>query len=78
MGNCTSCVSSDIQVHEYGCIDNSVHIRASINGCYKVGSVHSEQGAKGVNQDSAILYQVIFKFLYFHFISVKESIQSKT
>ncbi|CAO2818033.1 unnamed protein product [Amaranthus hypochondriacus] len=57
MGNCTSCVSSDIQVHEYGCLDNAVHIRASINGCYKVGSVHSQKGAKSVNQDSAILYQ---------------------
>lgn len=59
MGNCTSCVTSDIQVHEYGSHENALQIQAAVDGNvrHKVGSIHSHQGAKGVNQDSAILYQ---------------------
>ncbi|XP_021739058.1 probable protein phosphatase 2C 72 isoform X1 [Chenopodium quinoa] len=58
MGNCTSCVTSNIQIHEYGCLENSLHIQSAIgSGKHKVGSVHSQQGAKGLNQDSAVLYQ---------------------
>ncbi|KNA14289.1 hypothetical protein SOVF_108770 [Spinacia oleracea] len=58
MGNCTSCVTSDVQVHGYGCLEHALHIQAAIgNRRHPVGSVHSQQGAKGVNQDSAVLYQ---------------------
>ncbi|KAL2940212.1 putative protein phosphatase 2C 12 [Bienertia sinuspersici] len=61
MGNCTSCVTSDIQVHEYEYeYENALHIQGMVDGNGRhelVGSVHSQQGAKGRNQDSAILYQ---------------------
>lgn len=72
MGNCTSCVTSDIQVHEYGSHENALQIQAAVDGNvrHKVGSIHSHQGAKGVNQDSAILYQVCSLYQY-HVILLK-------
>lgn len=58
MGNCTSCVTSHAKVNDFGCHDNALHIIAEdVNGNHKVGSVHSEQGAKGANQDAAVLFQ---------------------
>ncbi|XP_021739060.1 probable protein phosphatase 2C 72 [Chenopodium quinoa] len=52
MGNCISCVSSNIQVHEDGFHENCLHI---VERSLKVGSVHSRRGAQGLNQDAAIL-----------------------
>lgn len=58
MGNCTSCVTADVQVNEYGCPEHALHIQAAIGSRrHPVGSVHSQQGTKGLNQDHALLYQ---------------------
>ncbi|KMT17974.1 hypothetical protein BVRB_2g033200 [Beta vulgaris subsp. vulgaris] len=57
MGNCTS---SKTQVHEYGFHDNSWHVEADVDdnrNHKKVGCMQSQQGAKGLNQDAAILYE---------------------
>ncbi|XP_074286939.1 putative protein phosphatase 2C 72 [Silene latifolia] len=52
MGNCSSCISSNNQINAYGCLENVIH-----NGGHKIGSVYSQVGAKGVNQDAALYYQ---------------------
>lgn len=64
MGNCTS---SKTQVHEYGFHDNSWHIEADVDdnrNHKKVGCMQSQQGAKGLNQDAAILYEVCLPTVY--------------
>ncbi|KAK9742029.1 hypothetical protein RND81_03G144100 [Saponaria officinalis] len=66
MGNCSSCVTSDNQINDYGRLENALHITSPIFDAnsnnnnwnhHKIGSVHSQVGAKGVNQDAALLYQ---------------------
>ncbi|KAL9230374.1 hypothetical protein vseg_005736 [Gypsophila vaccaria] len=60
MGNCSSCVtSSDNQINDYGRLENALHIKSPIFDAKhnKFGCVHSQVGAKGVNQDAALLYQ---------------------
>ncbi|KAH9620931.1 hypothetical protein KSS87_010172 [Heliosperma pusillum] len=60
MGNCSSCISSNNQVNAYGCLENAIHIKTPFfdaNGDRKVGSVYSQVGTKGVNQDAALLNQ---------------------
>lgn len=61
MGNCVSNPSSNILETKEGygdlvlCEENAVS-----NGILKLGSVFSQQGSKGLNQDAAIVYQVCF------------------
>ncbi|XP_021749774.1 probable protein phosphatase 2C 72 [Chenopodium quinoa] len=54
MGNCISCISSDIQVYGDDFHENCLHI---VERGHKVGSVHSRRGARGLNQDAAILHE---------------------
>lgn len=59
MGICISSASFEIHVVDFG-NENVVHYKDNnIIGCQQaIGSVFSQQGNKGLNQDSAILYQV--------------------
>ncbi|GAB4837124.1 hypothetical protein Ancab_002035 [Ancistrocladus abbreviatus] len=55
MGICASVDASD---YEYGCLEDVVYLQEYGNHLEKkVGSLHSQQGTKGLNQDAAILYQ---------------------
>ncbi|KAM3281226.1 putative protein phosphatase 2C 61 [Capsicum chacoense] len=58
MGMCVSTVSHEIHAVDFG-NENVVHYEDNnINGYHQViGSVFSQQGNKGLNQDSAILFQ---------------------
>lgn len=58
MGICISSASFEIHVVDFG-NENVVHYKDNnIIGCQQaIGSVFSQQGNKGLNQDSAILYQ---------------------
>lgn len=59
MGICISSESFEIQPVDFG-NENVVHYddnNINENQCV-IGSVFSQQGNKGINQDSAILYQV--------------------
>ncbi|KAK4353338.1 hypothetical protein RND71_028856 [Anisodus tanguticus] len=58
MGICISTASHEIHA-VYFANENVVHYQDNNNGAYgnqQVGSVYSQQGSKGLNQDSAILY----------------------
>ncbi|CAK9161860.1 unnamed protein product [Ilex paraguariensis] len=58
MGICISIVSSEIHETDYG-HENAVYYEEtnSFNETQRIGSVYSQQGSKGSNQDAAILYQ---------------------
>ncbi|XP_016507715.2 putative protein phosphatase 2C 72 [Nicotiana tabacum] len=57
MGICISSESFEIHAINYGHA-NLVHYEDNNNNGYQqIGSVYSQQGCKGLNQDSAILYQ---------------------
>ncbi|XP_059318621.1 probable protein phosphatase 2C 72 [Lycium ferocissimum] len=56
MGICISTASLEIHAVDFG-NENVVHYQDNNNGYQQVGSVFSQQGSKGLNQDSAILYQ---------------------
>lgn len=58
MGNCISYPSSNILETKEGCGDLVLcEENAVSNGILKLGSVFSQQGSKGLNQDAAIVYQ---------------------
>ncbi|XP_060211269.1 probable protein phosphatase 2C 72 [Lycium barbarum] len=56
MGICISTASLEIHAVDFS-NENVVHYQDNNNGYQQVGSVFSQQGSKGLNQDSAILYQ---------------------
>ncbi|KAK4340741.1 hypothetical protein RND71_039242 [Anisodus tanguticus] len=56
MGICISTASYEIHAVDFG-NENVVHYQDNNNEYQQVGSVYSQQGSKGLNQDSAILYQ---------------------
>ena len=60
MGICISTVSAEIQ--DCGdCHENVVFFEEDSTvsvGIQRLGSLHSQTGSKGLNQDAAILYQV--------------------
>ncbi|XP_009794190.1 putative protein phosphatase 2C 72 [Nicotiana tabacum] len=61
MGICISSESFEIHAIDYG-HENLVHYEDNNNNngancCQQIGSVYTQQGSKGLNQDSAILYQ---------------------
>ncbi|GFP88064.1 probable protein phosphatase 2c 72 [Phtheirospermum japonicum] len=60
MGNCASISSSGIHDDTYG-HENAVYytgiISSNTNGSQIIGSTYSHTGSKGLNQDSAILFQ---------------------
>lgn len=59
MGICISVASSEIHKVEDG-HENAIFFqqRNDSKAIQRVGSVYSKEGSKGLNQDSAILYQV--------------------
>ncbi|KAF8407134.1 hypothetical protein HHK36_006259 [Tetracentron sinense] len=58
MGICISVASSEIQETTVG-DENVVFVEGTLssNGIPRLGSLHSQKGSKGSNQDAAILYQ---------------------
>lgn len=68
MGICISTASNEIHVNDFG-NENVVYYQDNNNNEAKylqVGSFFSQQGNKGPNQDSAILYQVCHYFSHVH------------
>lgn len=58
MGICGSIQAREIHDDSYG-QENAVYYTGFItNETQKIGSTYSLEGSKGLNQDSAILYQV--------------------
>lgn len=56
MGICISKASPEIHDVNYG-HENFIYYQQNVSD-QKVGSLHTHQGSKGMNQDAAIIYQV--------------------
>lgn len=60
MGICISTASSEIYAIEHG-PENVVYyeeLNNTADGNQRLGSLHTQEGSKGLNQDCAIIYEV--------------------
>lgn len=60
MGICISCSASGHKIQDGN--ENAMFFRknSDVFGAQSHGSLYSKEGSKGLNQDSAILYQVCY------------------